>query len=306
MQARIDDRLSARVVSQRPLIYTRAARIADRPPHVRAASALAIVDGTMFVFQDDASWIGVVGDHEIDALAVPYVVAGRRRFEDALGNKLAKLDLEACLVDGRAVIGFGSGSRPAREQLCRLEIGTKTARLIDASRFYATLRAAVGALNVEGIALIGDELWVFHRGNTSDTDRPAIVRIARSELAVIVDGGAPRVIDVARCDLGSIDGTRLGFTDATAANGHVWIACAAEASSNAIDDGAVAGSRIGVVDRDEIRCAPLVGMDGRPCKVEGLGLDPKRPNTAWITLDPDDPETPSLLCEVGLVGPWIG
>jgi hypothetical protein len=82
------------------LRYTRpAAAVEDRPDHVRAASGIAVLDDTLFVIQDDASFIAVVTGDEVDAIALPPGPNNRRRFEKALGNKLDKLDFEACLVD---------------------------------------------------------------------------------------------------------------------------------------------------------------------------------------------------------------
>jgi hypothetical protein len=151
---------------------------------------------------------------------------------------------------------------------------------------------------------VRDELWLFHRGNTGKHDPgPAIVRVSLAAFRAYLDGAAaPSIIAVDRYDLGTIDGVRLGFTDATAFDDRVFVICAAEASRDAIADGTVLGSRLGVIEGDAVRCAPLIGRDGGPIKAEGLAFTAR--DTAWITEDPDDPDVPAPLYGVELLGPW--
>jgi len=307
MRAKLDERLTVTIVSERLLRYTRPAHPDDdRPAHVRAASGLAVLDGKLFVIQDDANFIAVVDGDEVEAIALPRGPGGRRQFESALGNKLDKLDLEACIADAGELIAFGSGSIPiVREQICRVG-GDREVVIASASELYGNVRAAIGGvLNVEGAAHVGGELWLFHRGNTGPSDPgPAIARVSFAEFRAFLDGApAPAIRGVDRYDLGTtIDGVRFGFTDAATCGDRVFVVCAAEASRDAIEDGVVGGSRIGVLDRELVRYAPLVGTDGRPRKVEGLAFEGR--DRAWITVDSDDPHAPAPLCEVSFEGPW--
>lgn len=296
----LDPSLEARIVSERALVYT-TPRILDRPAHVRAASALAIEGGTTFVLQDDALYLGAIQGERVDGIAMPRV-AGARRFEEALENRLAKPDFESCIALDGELFAFGSGSSERREWIYERRAGVQD--VTHAPAFFGALRGALGALNVEGAAIVGDELWLCHRGNTSAEDGPAIAKVPLSDVGRALSNLPPTSITVERCDLGQVAGVRLGFTDATSHGRHTLIACAAEASPDAIADGAVVGSRIGVLDGELIRCAEVVGLDGAPIKLEGLALDPERPRIAWITIDPDDPEQPARLCEVELVGAW--
>jgi hypothetical protein len=326
--ARLDPALAVRVVSVRELRYTAAAAPDDdRPLHVRAASGLAVVPGPaggrLAVIQDDASFLAfaaIAPAGEVSAIALPRGPGGRRRFEVALGNKRDKLDLEACVAADGELWAFGSGSSPAREQLAIVGAGAAAADvtaavcLIDAAPLYASLRAAVGgALNLEGAALVADELWLLHRGNTGPADPgPAIARLPRAAFARWLSAGGPPppLTSLTRFDLGAIRGVRLGFTDAAAlapaapsgAGRVLYLACA-EASPDAIDDGAILGSQLGVIDAAGVRAAPLCHGD-RPLKAEGLALDPRDPRHAWIAIDPDDPDRPAELYEIELLGPW--
>ncbi|HEU0037582.1 MAG TPA: hypothetical protein VFQ53_43525 [Kofleriaceae bacterium] len=310
-RAELDPALSATIVSARPLHYTRDAPTDDdRPAHVRAASGLAFLGDDLLVIQDDAAFVARIRDADVEAIALPAGAGGRRRFESRLGNKLDKLDLEACLVDDNELIAFGSGSIPGvREHV--VVIGDGEPRVVAMPSMYEALRRACGGvLNLEGAARVGGELWLFHRGNTGPDDPgPAVVRLPFAALRDRLNGypvAARSWID--RYDLGSIDGVRLGFTDACAVDDRVFVVIAGEASIDAIADGVVVGSRLGVIDGERVRCAPLVDREGHPVKVEGLAFDPRsgtRRDRAWITIDPDDPDAPAPLCEVELRGPWL-
>ncbi|MEJ7600027.1 MAG: hypothetical protein WKG01_19120 [Kofleriaceae bacterium] len=310
-RAVIDPRLEARVISRRSLAYTTGANVdEDIPAHVRAASGVVVRGDHLLVIQDDMAVIAAIGTaigatigSAVEALALPRGPGDRRRFEVALGNKLDKLDLEAALLVDDELWAFGSGSLPVRERIVRVR-GSEIEIVYGAS-LYAAIRATIGgALNIEGVAHVADQLWLFHRGNTGARDPgPAVVRIELAEVQAWLAGGpTPDVSGVDRYDLGAVGGVRLGFTDAVARGARVYYVAAAEASPDAIADGAVLGSLIGVIDGDSVRCAPLCDRDGAALKVEGLALiDDHR---GWITLDPDDVDVPAPLCEILLHGPW--
>ncbi len=303
--ARLDPALGVKIRATRALRYTSGATSDDdRPAHVRAASGLAFVGGRLVVIQDDTAFIATVAGDEVSAISLPRGAGGRRRFEVALGNKHEKLDLEACVAVGGALWAFGSGSTEARE---RVVICDHETRVIDASPLYARMRAELGGvLNVEGAAVVRDELWLFHRGNTGPSDPgPAIIRFELAAVASWFDrvGVLPKVRDTDAYDLGAIDGIRLGFTDAVAIDNRVYYLAAAEASVDAIEDGRVLGSQLGVIDGAGVRATSLV-HDGAALKAEGLTFDPNDPRRAWVAIDPDDVEQPAQLHELELVGPW--
>jgi hypothetical protein len=297
----VDPRLAVKIVSSRELRYSHAAHEAlDRPHHVRAASGLAAVGGRLVVVQDDAAFLAVVAGDSVTAVPLPRGAGGRRRFEDALGNRLEKVDLESCVAIDDELWAFGSGSLPTREKLCRLRDGVP--RLTDAAPLFARLREEVGgAVNIEGATRVDGELWLFHRGNTGGGDTPRIVRLPLQALRRWLDGAGPlpEVAGSIGFDLGAIAGAPLGFTDAVAAEGRVFYLATAEASEDAIADGDVHGSHLGVISSQSVRAAPLP-VHG--AKAEGLAFADGR---VWVVLDPDDTERPATLLELALVGPWL-
>ncbi len=315
-RAELDPALGVRVLGVRELRYSRPGQLGDdRPDHVRAASGLAHIGGRLAVIQDDVAFIAYVTDDEVAAHALPRGAGGRRRFEVGLGNKLDKLDLEACVAIGDELWAFGSGSLAARE---RIAVVGYTTRLHDGAPLYRRLREELSGptaaesfrvppvVNIEGACVVGGELWLLHRGNSGPHDPgPMIFKLSSDAFArwIASEGPCPDVDAAVPFELGTQDGVRLGFTDAVAVGDRVFYLAAAEASPDAIADGAVTASQLGVIEGDRVRACELV-VDGAPLKAEGLAFDPARPNHAWIAIDPDDVDQPARLYEIELVGPW--
>ena len=332
ISARLDGSLSARIVRCEPLVYAEgAAPELDRPPHVRAASGVVSGGGELWIVQDDANFIAVRGaDGRVDAIPLPAGPGGRRRFEAALGNKNDKLDLEAAVAvelgGAPFVLGIGSGSLPARERIAIVDVRSRSARLFDASALYAQLRAdrafAGSELNVEGAVIVDGALRLFQRGNGAPRDGIVAVNATcdvplEGFLRWIEGGAVPAMGNVRRYDLGAERGVMYGFTDATVIGGRVFVVAGAEDSPDVVQDGEVLGTRIGVIgmpsrsgappaiDGEGVRFAPLLDPEGRPslAKVEGIapGVEPGR---LHAVTDLDDPDAPSLLCEIELGGDW--
>lgn len=262
--------------------------------------------GRLIVIQDDASFLAVVSSTGVSAVKLPRGLHGRRRFEVSLGNKLDKLDLESCVAIDDELWAFGSGSLPIRDKICVVQHGV--VRVREAAPLFNRMRDLLGSgVNIEGAARVRDELWLFHRGNTgSDDHGPAVIRFdlpaMRTWLAA--EGALPAISTIDGYDLGTIDGIRLGFTDAIAEGDHVFYLATAEMTTNAIDDGTIVGSQIGVIHDGVVRATTLASPEGKPVKAEGIALDKERLQHAWVALDCDDPEQPALLFDVELVGPW--
>lgn len=329
MVARRDPSLRARIVRTVPLVYAEGADAAlDRPAHVRAGSGLAWIGGVLAVMQDDASFVALADPATglCRAVTLPAGEGGLRQFDDLRGNKRHKLDLEACVAvpDGRGgetLVGFGSGSSARRERVLLaegLEDADPRIELRGASGFYARLREAAefagSELNVEGAAWSGGRIVLLNRGNgaagddrgpvdaTCQVDWPAL----RAHLADPAAHPAPSPESIIAYDLATIDGCPLNFTDAAASGDILIYTATAEASPNAVDDGPVTGSAVGIIAGDgEPRFAVFEAADGTRFdgKVEGVARGP-RPGTLYVVVDRDDPHCPSELCEVELSGGW--
>ena len=340
VDARHDAELSARVVRRTAMRYVAGADPAtDRPAHVRAASGIAWVGATLAVIQDDASFVALVDPVTglADAVALPPDASGRRLFDDGRRNKADKLDHEALasVSNGNDVllVALGSGSLPRRESIALiagLDSPHAVTRVCAASRFYAGLRASASfagtELNVEGAIYANGWLRLFGRGNgapredaqpvnaTCDVEWVALRAHIEDQSAV----PPPPMREVVQYQLGSIRNARLTFTDATlgwprdGATRPVLYSAAAEASPDAVRDGEVVGSAIGVIEEQDgqttARWTELRDQDGHvlPLKAEGIALGQGPPGRLLVVVDVDAHDQPSELLEVQLEGPWPG
>lgn len=307
--ARFDGGDSATLAELVPLEYD---RVVDDglPAHVRAASALRQFGNRLVIVQDDVNALAVRDARGVvRPVLLPAHASGRRVFDDTLGNKHDKLDLEACvtLPDGR-LVAFGSGSTPAREQLV-VWSGREPPVLVDASSLYRELRATVVQgdflLNVEGAVVVGSHLKLFHRGNDiRDAARApwnAIVEVELDDFVAWLGGGAAassRVARVTSVDLGDVRGVPFGFTDAVALDGElvVVLACA-EDSACAISDGAVLGCRVGLLDGHGLRLVDVCDSTGERTllKLEGIERRAGSCTEFDVAVDVDRPAAPAQL-----------
>lgn len=323
--------LTARLTSRSTLHYTGGADLGlDRPAHIRGGSSLAWVAGRIALIQDDANFVALIDPWSGDATAItlPPGITGVRQFDDVRGNKKYRLDLEACVAiesaTGPMLLAFGSGSSTRREHVLLIEGVDQPAvvvTLVPAARFYDALRNVQAfsgsALNLEGALRQGARLRLFSRGNGAPAEGMLPINAAcsvnleqlLSHLGNPEFTEPPAPTDIARYDLGTLGGIPLGFTDAMAWHDSVLYTAAAEASPDAIRDGPVTGSVIGVIDSDgSTRWAPITGPAGEMVRVkaEGLVADPGSESRLFVVLDPDDPAAPSELCTVELAGEWLG
>ncbi len=324
-----DRSLSAVVLTRTPLYYAEGAdESVDRPRHVRAGSSVAWVPGGIALVQDDANFIAVVDPSagHARAIALPAGAEGRRQFDDRRGNKLYKLDLEACVsadtADGVLLIALGSGSTSRREQIVIArgwESRRPTIDMVHVPALYDSLRResafAGSELNVEGAVHLDDRLRLFGRGNgarrdgvepvnaTCDLDWSALLAYIRAPDRV----PPPLPANVVRYELGTIGSVPLSFTDATRWRNAILFSATAEESPDVTRDGRVHGSAIGVIDRaGAVRWTALTETSGAPFagKVEGLVAVSESIDRVYVVVDADDPDAASELCTVGLRGRW--
>ena len=160
-------------------------------------------------------------------------------------------------------------------------------------------RPELAAVNPVRAKVYGHEILVLPVDATCDVSIALL-------LAYLSGGATPTLASIEMYDLGSIDGVRLGFTDAVMAEHHskLFYLAAAEDSPDAVRDGPVAGVAIGLCD--ELRYALVrteTGLlfDG---KAEGIAFHPTDPRRGFLVIDRDDPNAAGELWEFELQGPW--
>jgi hypothetical protein len=282
--------------------------------HVRAASAIRRHGTRLIVMQDDVNALAVMDASScVVPLLLPPGTDGRRSFDDTIGNKHLKMDLEAAVVlpDAR-VLAFGSGSTRARERIVVVESETGV-QVRRAPGLYSRLRKhceTVGTeLNIEGAVVQGHRLRLFQRGNGARvtggrSGSPVFdVDLARFLRWLASRGPVPSVIDVLEVDLGTINGVPFGFTDAAVAvDGRIAFVACAEESVNVRGDGPVLGCRFGWLDDTGVQVTDVIEPDGRatPLKLEGIEPRPGSARVFDVVADMDRPDLPALLA-----GLWV-
>lgn len=268
---------------------------------VSGGSALLRIGDRLLAVHDDAFRVSLIA---LPSLTVtPLVLTGG---DGAPLSKLEKPDFEAAVRtrDG-AVHLLGSGSTEKRCKIARIDLATSAVALVERPALYRRVQEALESPerpNIEGAAVIGERLRLFNRaaGHTPN----ASVDLPLEALA----GGATNVLAVRIFDLGAIAGIALGFTDvAPIADGRVAFVAAAEDAPDAIADGPVLGSVVGVIETTgrevTARWTRLVDANGRTCtcKVEGLAIDDDSAG-GWLLTDSDDPGIRAVLIRVALDG----
>lgn len=271
------------------------------PPFVRAASSVALVSDKLIVVQDDVHALARVDPRSALAEPIPLPLEGplARHRDD-------KADLEACALmpDGRLLV-MGSGARRERRRAFAVDDAGAAVEL-RATPLYDVLDDLLVPLgaptNIEGVTFHGDTAFFLQRPPGRGDAPCAVVKIgvtALLESLLCARGLDPIAGHVLSVELGEIDGTRITWTDGVALYGMGLVFTAtAEDTSDPTQDGAVAGSFLGMLDRGgRVALARVLDVDGSPlaAKVEGLALAGAR---AWLVVDPDDERAPSDLIEV--------
>ena len=281
-----------------------AAIISENPlPGLPSASGIEIIGSTAYIIGDDSPFL-----YQLDAatLAPTGKVALFDTTAFATGRipKPEKPDLE-CMValvwpDGRpGLLLLGSGSQPnrARGWFVPTEVPL-VPEAVDLTGLYETLRAHLPtgvALNLEAAAATATELLLFQR-TVGRADVALLFSLSLAETLALLTGAAgaalPKVHPL-MFELPLIEGCPAGFSGATFVDGRLFVSASVEDTTDAVLDGAVLGSFVGVVDMGgrTATFARLAWADGRPYygKVEGLAVRQQRAAGAFeLVLVTDD------------------
>jgi hypothetical protein len=271
-------------------------------PHLPSASGVEIIGNTAYIIGDDSPWL-----YMLDAATLAPV--GQVQLFDtasfATGRipKADKPDLECSVAliwpDGRAgVLVLGSGSRPLREVGWFVPATvTPTPQKVDLAPLYTLLHehlpSGVNVLNLEAAAATDTELLLFQR-TVGRSDAAGLFRLPLAPtLRFLVEptAHAPAVV-AAWFSLPEIDGCPAGFSGATLVDGQLFVTASVENTPDAVLDGAVLGSFVGVVNLQALTVtfARLAWADGRiyQGKVEGIAVRQLHARQAELLLVTDD------------------
>lgn len=255
-------------------------------PGLPSASGIELVGDTAYLIGDDSALL-----YRLDAATLA-PTGPVRLFDPVPGGaaripKRTKPDLEALTAlrwaDGRpGLLLLGSGSRATRARGWFVPAASSIPEALDLAPLYALLWPLLPAgtvLNLEAAATSATELLLFQR-TVDRADAALLFRLPlAATVAFVAAGPANAPAPVVRpmvFALPAIAGRPAGFSGATFVDDRLFVTASVEDTTDAVLDGQVLGSFIGLVDlaAHTARFALLAWADGRPYhgKVEGLAV----------------------------------
>lgn len=281
-----------------------------RPAHLSAASGL--------VRRGD--FLYVIGDDELNLAVFSTFTPGPgklvRLFEGELSadegeRQRKKPDLEALTTlppflrnPYGALLALGSGTGETRDRGFVWSLDAQGAligfpRVVDLSGLYETLDSELTEMNIEGVAVTGERLALFHRGNSVEGGN-VIVYLSLDEVLESLSSdfavGASKLLEIRNYEIGQRDGVDLAFTDGDSlGDGSLVFTAAAEGHEGTDDDGRQTGSAVGIIDPSgELDQLELI--EDESIKLEGVdGIVADRMVHMLLCSDADDPKVPSPL-----------
>ncbi|MCB2377803.1 hypothetical protein LGH70_09435 [Hymenobacter sp. BT635] len=255
-------------------------------PKLPSASGIEIVGDTAYIIGDDSPFLYSFAAQSLVAGAT-MTLFETAHFSSGRIPKDRKPDLE-CLTaipSGSGETGLlvlGSGATAAREQGFWVALpagpGSATVQPVSLSRLYAALRQKLPAgvvLNLEAAAATATELLLFQR-TVGSTGGNIVFRLP---LLVTLDAlrhqGAVPAVQQQEYVLPTLQGKAAGFSGACTFENNVFITASVEDTTDAIADGEVLGSFVGLLSaaqKNPLRLAHLQLPDGKPYrgKVESI------------------------------------
>ncbi|RZL12164.1 MAG: hypothetical protein EOO62_11665 [Hymenobacter sp.] len=259
-------------------------------PYLPSASGVEIIGPTAYVVSDDAPYLFLLNAATLAPISQVQLFE-TSEFGTGRIPKASKPDLEsmAAITGPGGAAGLllcGSGSRPNRE--IGYFMGLPAAGASAAPRFvqrlelaplYARLRAQLPpgtTLNIEAAATSDTELLLLQR---SVGGGPAVLfALPLEALTHLFEPrwAGPDAVRMLAFELPVLEGYAAGFSGATFAGDKLLVTASVEATADAVADGAVLGSFVGVVDltAQTVTFARLAWADGHAYlgKVEGLAV----------------------------------
>lgn len=285
----------------------------NRPAHLSAASGLVQVGPWLYVVADDELHLGkfsLTGDNAGDLYRC---FVGELPMETE-ERKAEKPDIEVLTLipqfnnsSQQALLALGSGSKKNRHLSAMIPLDSNgnissPAEIIDLSPFYEFLKSEIGKLNIEGAAIVKDDIFLFQRGNKKNKLN-ASIRIELDEFYRVLSQPhkhhEPR-IKITPYDLGEIAQVPLCFTDATSLpNGEIIFTASAENTSDSYLDGACMGSVIGMLNSTgDLR---LLEPINKKVKLEGVeATEHGKTIQLLLVTDADDATRPAQLYSAGI------
>jgi len=224
--------------------------------NLSSASGIGIYNKVNYIVGDDTPWLYEL-DNNLQIISKTQITPNNNQFKGRTPKKL-KSDFEAAeiIIDDQHVklIVISSGSKKTTRDttfviniLDNSKVISKDMRpLFDDIKKVANL-PATNKINIEGIAVSENNVFLFHRGNVSEN---IVVKIGRSSFMHYLNSEStiPK-FDIFRFNLPEYKGVASGFSGACVNHDNTGLLFTAsmEDTNDEVNDGAVLGSFVGTI-----------------------------------------------------------
>ena len=225
---------------------------------IPSASGIEFMGNKFWIVGDNSPWLFELNQDFY--IQNKYAIYSMKELENDILPKNKKHDFEALTAimweNDSALFIFGSGSKLEQRNYGRLiQFGLEpSVTEFDLGDFYALIKDEAkldkDEFNLEAAAVIEDKLYLFNRGKNK------IISMKTDNFISFIQNEKEKLkIKVTNVDLPSIDGVQAGFSGATAdvVNGNIIFTASVENTSDWVNDGAVLGSFIGVIELDKLQ-----------------------------------------------------
>ncbi|WP_439880340.1 DUF6929 family protein [Pontibacter sp. MBLB2868] len=241
-----------------------------------SASGLEIAQGFYYVLGDDTPYL-----YQLDAqfnVMQKYALFDTSSFVNGRIPKATKPDLESMTYFkyGRdeMLLLMGSGASKARNKGYLVNLSENVAvKELDLTRFYTFLKQVLkieteGVLNLEGLAM--DNVYTYLMQRPLATGVNVLFRFDTNAFKdFILTGKDIPAVAVYHFNFPGLGNRIAGFSGAYALDGKLFFTASVEDTPNALDDGEVLGSFIGVID---LRSLPYATDPANPLQVPVVQL----------------------------------
>ncbi|MDI1317215.1 esterase-like activity of phytase family protein [Flavobacterium sp.] len=228
---------------------------------IGSASGLVYLDDKLYIISDSSSYLYEyqLSDAKLNKIAL---------VDNPQENiaKKDKPDLEAIALKGKNLYLFGSGSTESRNRLFKYKPKSGQVIAKDSTDLYSKIKReytiADDELNIEGVILNGESLYIFQRGNG---------KIGKNGIIYAYDSAETAKFEFIPFDLPKIRNVATTFTDAILIGETIYFLATAEDTTSTYLDGEVLGSSIGSIDLKTMKLIDWIQITNKH-KFEGLTL----------------------------------
>lgn len=220
--------------------------------------------------------------------------------------KSEKIDFEAITIfeyqNNDYAIVLGSGANEKRKTAYTINLNTKIVQKYRPENLYESWQENISTeLNIEGLCTLNDKIFVFQRGNIGEN--AIFVYDADIFWGILVNQNENNTFEMYHLTLPNFQNIPAGISGACALSENEILFCASyENTNNAIDDGEVLGSLLGIWNFDT-KILKTIILEEKNLKIESICIKNLKSLTEknikiYAVTDADGGKSEMLLIEI--------